>query len=301
MKIYTVDAFSTEPFRGNPAAVCLIDDSIDEEQMQSVAFEMNLAETAFVRPAREGFDLRWFTPRSEVDLCGHATIAAAHVLLHEEGGVAGSQLEFYTRSGPIKAYPDDCDDCPDDHRIWLDFPAFDVTPCGSVPDIQDVVSLPGSTRIVECFESEFSGKPIVFLRLESAADVRTAIPKIADIESMNVGALVLTADSPGASDYDFVSRFFAPAFGIPEDPVTGSAHSYLAPYWAGVLGKKELCGRQASPRGGVVYCKVSENGVRIGGNAVTLIRGRINLPNPMAQSKQITWSCDPPVAGTPSG
>ena len=271
MKIYTVDAFSSEPFCGNPAAVCLIEGAFDEEQMQAVAFEMNLAETAFVRRAGDGFELRWFTPRNEVDLCGHATIAAAHVLWHEESGAGLSQLDFSTRSGVISA-------SMEAGRIWLDFPAFDVTPCDVEPNIQDVVSLPGTTRVVECFAAQFSGKPIVFLRLESAGEVRTAIPKLNEIEAMEVGALVLTAEAPDGDDCDFVSRFFAPAFGIPEDPVTGSSHSYLAPYWAGILGKNELCGRQASPRGGAVYCRVSDSGVRIGGDAVTLIRGRIEVP-----------------------
>jgi PhzF family phenazine biosynthesis protein len=259
MEIFQVDAFAHEPFRGSPAAVCLLDGPRAAEWMQSVAAEMNLAETAFVeRPAAAGigFGLRWFTPTVEVELCGHATLAAAHVLW--ERGERADRLAFQTRSGTLSA-------ARVEGGIELDFPADRPTPVA--PPAGLAAALGAAPVAVG------KGRSFYLAELADAAAVRSLAPDIAAIEALDDSAVIVTA--AGAGEADFVSRFFAPRFGIAEDPVTGAAHCCLAPYWQARLGRDRLMGYQASARGGFVGVEVSGERVRLTGQAVTVLRGSL--------------------------
>jgi PhzF family phenazine biosynthesis protein len=254
-----VDAFTDRPFTGNPAAVCVLASARDAGWMQQVALEMNLAETAFLLRRPGGFDLRWFTPAAEVDLCGHATLASAHVLW-EEGHLKPSEnVDFHTRSGVLTAVRGD-------GLIWLDFPATPVLPAEAPPELNRALG----SSIVQMGRTVFD----YVVEVDSEATVRSLSPDMAVLARLPVRGLVVTAQSEG-DEYDFVSRFFAPQLGIPEDPVTGSAHCGLGPFWASRLGKTELTGYQASARGGTVVVKVDQNRVQLGGRAVTVLRGEI--------------------------
>lgn len=254
-----VDAFTDHPFAGNPAAVCVLGSAADPSWMQHVAREMNLAETAFLLPRPDGFDLRWFTPSTEVDLCGHATLASAHVLW-EDGHLPSSEMaRFFTRSGVLTASKQ-----PD--LIWLDFPATPSHPDDSRPDLPDILGKP--TRYIGRTAFDY------LVELESETAVREIAPDLSAVARLPVRGVIVTARSETKS-YDFISRFFAPGAGVPEDPVTGSAHCGLGPFWATRLGKNELVGYQASPRGGVVCVRVEGDRVRLGGGAVTVIRGEL--------------------------
>lgn len=255
MQIYQVDAFATEVFRGNPAAVCLLEDSRSGEWMQSVAAEMNLAETAFVDRRDREFGLRWFTPTVEVDLCGHATVASAHVLW--ETGEQQPCLGFQTRSGRLTAQRVD-------GAIRLDFPADPISP---------VEAMPGLAAALGAEPVAFGrGRTFYLAEVADADAVRSLVPDIAAIKAL-MGAVIVTA--PGNGGHDFVSRFFAPAFGIDEDPVTGAAHCCLAPYWEARLGRSPLVGYQASARGGRVGVAVAGDRVLLSGQAVTVLRGEL--------------------------
>jgi len=257
MQIYQVDAFTAEPFRGNPAAVCLLDGNRPDEWMQAVAAEMNLAETAFVqRPAAGGFGLRWLTPTVEVDLCGHATLAAAHVLW--EGGEAESVLRFRTRSGVLTA-------TRAEGGIELDFPADPPEPVAAPPGLAAAL---GATPV-----AVGRGRSFYLAELADAADVRGLTPNFAAIAALDASGVIVTA--PGDGEADFVSRFFAPNFGIDEDPVTGAAHCCLGPYWQGRLGRGRLVGYQASARGGFVGVAVRGDRALLTGQAVTVLRGEL--------------------------
>jgi predicted PhzF superfamily epimerase YddE/YHI9 len=254
-----VDAFTDRPFSGNPAAVCLLPAAADPAWMQDVAQEMNLAETAFVVRRPDGFDLRWFTPTTEVDLCGHATLASAHVLW-EEGALQPSEVaRFHTRSGILSASRE-----PD--LIWLDFPA---TPCAPADHLDDLHRGLGADPLY-IGRTRFD----YLVELPSEAAVRTLAPDLGILAGLPVRGVIVTARSQSAS-YDFVSRFFAPGAGVPEDPVTGSAHCGLGPYWAGRLGKSRLVGYQASARGGTVIVDLQGDRVRLGGQAITVLRGEL--------------------------
>ncbi|HEX2250061.1 MAG TPA: PhzF family phenazine biosynthesis protein [Gemmatimonadales bacterium] len=254
-----VDAFTDRPFSGNPAAVCLLSSAADPIWMQNVAREMNLAETAFVVRRPDGFDLRWFTPTTEVDLCGHATLASAHVLW-EDGALEPSDVaRFYTRSGILTASRD-----PD--LIWLDFPA---TPCGPADQPDDLQRGLG-TDAVYIGRTKFD----YLVELPSEAAVRALAPDLGMLARLPVRGVIVTARSESES-YDFVSRFFAPGAGVPEDPVTGSAHCGLGPYWGRRFGKGRLVGYQASARGGTVVVDLRGDRVRLGGQAVTVLRGEL--------------------------
>jgi PhzF family phenazine biosynthesis protein len=257
--LWQVDAFTARPFAGNPAAVCLLDGERDAAWMQALAAEMNLSETAFVRPMDEGFGLRWFTPAVEVALCGHATLASAHVLW-ESGAVAGGgEIYFLTKSGVLTA-------TRERERIELDFPATPVEACEPPTGLLEALGI--RTRFVG--RTAFD----VLVLLESAAAVRALQPDVRRLGEVAARGIIVTAPSDDPA-YDFVSRFFAPKAGIDEDPVTGSAHCALAPFWASRLGKREMAGYQASRRGGVVHVRIERGRVVLGGHAITVLIGEL--------------------------
>ncbi|GAB2744735.1 PhzF family phenazine biosynthesis protein [Amycolatopsis magusensis] len=252
MRMYLVDSFTDRAFAGNPAGVVLLDSPADETWMQSVAAELKHSETAFVVTTAEGAKpLRWFTPVAEVALCGHATLATAHVL-------GGDQI-FRTKSGDLRC-------TAADGWVRMDFPADPSEPV----DVAPGDALPGVT-----VEHVAKGRFDLLVVAESAAQVRELVPDLAAIRAMDVRGLTVTA--PGDRDgIDFVSRFFAPAKGVDEDPVTGSAHCTLAPYWAQRLGRKKLVGEQASPRGGIVRVALDGDRVTLAGQAVTVFSGDLH-------------------------
>jgi PhzF family phenazine biosynthesis protein len=254
-----VDAFTDRPFAGNPAAVFLLSGIGDEGWMQSVAREMNLSETAFLVRRSDGFDLRWFTPLCEVDLCGHATLASAH-MLWEDGHLAdGASARFHTRSGLLTAERRD-------GSIWLDFPATPAVPAPSPPELEQGLRVP--LRFVGRTPFDY------FAEVDREETLRALTPDLTLLGRLPVRGTIVTARS-STPDRDFVSRFFAPAAGVPEDPVTGSAHCALAPFWAERLGRGDLTGYQASPRGGVVRVRLAGDRVLLGGTAVTVVRGEL--------------------------
>jgi predicted PhzF superfamily epimerase YddE/YHI9 len=258
--IYQADAFTSEPFRGNPAGVCLLEQARDEAWMQAVALEMNLAETAFLLPEADGWRLRWFTPTVEVDLCGHATLASAH-LLYELGVLpSNAEARFYTRSGLLTAQRDP------DGMLWLDFPSEPATETPAPPELLEGLGV--APRFVGANRMD------LLAELESEAAVRGLTPNLTLLARLPVRGIIVTAQAE-AGDYEFVSRFFAPSAGVPEDPVTGSAHCCLAPYWRALLGKSRMTGYQASARGGFVEVEVGGERVRLGGRAVTTLRGEL--------------------------
>jgi len=258
--IHVVDAFTAEPFAGNPAAVCLLESARDAGWMQSVAREVDLSETAFVVPraAADEFDLRWFTPTTEVDLCGHATLASAHVLFEAGRVAAGSGIRFATRSGVLGARRD---------GRWtaLDFPS---EPAVAAAPAEGLVRALGVAP-------EFVGRCRLawLFVLSSESAVRALAPDFGALARASELPVIVTALARERAD--FVSRFFAPTLGIDEDPVTGSAHCCLAPYWAGVLGRDRLLGFQCSARGGFVRVHVRGGRVELGGQAVTVLRGEL--------------------------
>ena len=263
--LFQVDSFTAEPFAGNPAAVCLLGgEAADPGWMQRVATEMNMSETAFLRPQGEAgrYGLRWFTPTVEVDLCGHATLASAHVLWTEGLADPGLQLRFDTASGPLAARRDG------DGVIWLDFPATPAAPVD--PPAGLLEALGGAARWVGL------GRLDYLVELEDEAGVRALAPDVRRLDGLGARGVIVTAPAEAAAGgYDFVSRFFAPGAGIDEDPVTGSAHCALGPYWAERLGRSELTGFQASRRGGQVRVDLRGDRVLLGGQAVTVLRGQL--------------------------
>jgi PhzF family phenazine biosynthesis protein len=258
-RIVQVDAFSDRPFSGNPAAVCVLKEPRDAAWMQAVALEMNLSETAFLVEEAEGFHLRWFTPTVEVDLCGHATLASAHVLWEDGQLATGTTARFRSRSGWLSA-------TKADGWITLDFPAKPLEKAIDPGTVEEALGLP----VIAAGMSRFD----VLAEVQSEGVVRSYRPDFAAIQGFSARGVILTAraESPG---FDFVSRFFAPQSGVPEDPVTGSAHCTLGPYWAKKLGRTELVGYQASSRGGVVRVRVDGDRVFLGGQAVTVLRGEL--------------------------
>lgn len=254
--IHVVDAFTSKPFGGNPAGVCVLQDRSDDHWMQEVAAEMNLSETAFVQAINGGFALRWFTPAVEVDLCGHATLACAFTLWETGMIPRGQQARFLTRSGWLHCRESD-------GWIEMDFPAKPCEPFSVSSAL---------ARALDCVPVFAGSNGMDYLvELSSAGAVRAFRPDFAAISSLPCRGLMVTA--PGdCPEFDFVSRFFAPAAGINEDPVTGSAHCALGPYWAARLGKKDLIGFQASRRSGVVKVRVSGERVLLSGQAVMMSR-----------------------------
>lgn len=266
MKITQVDAFTNEPFAGNPAAVCVLPSPRPEAWMQAVAREMNLSETAFVVPRAggDGFDLRWFTPAVEVDLCGHATLASAHVLWEEGHVPPGAEAVFHTRSGVLRARPDGG---PDGGWITMDFPAEPDAAIDAPDELTD--ALHAAPVYVGKNRMDY------LVVLDDEAAVRDLSPDFQVLERLGMRGFIVTAPAAPGRPYDFVSRFFAPRFGIPEDPVTGSAHCCLAPYWQRRLGRDVLTGYQASARGGTVRVRPTGDRVLLSGQAVTVLRGEL--------------------------
>ena len=259
MRLFQIDAFTSEPFKGNPAAVCFMDGERDDRWMANVAAEMNLAETAFLRPREDGWSLRWFTPTVEVDLCGHATLASAHAIWNE-GISSDAVLRFHTKSGVLTAARDGA-------FIELDFPAKRdeqiVAPAGLLDAL-------GTTQATYVGRNQFD----YIVELPSEKDVHNLRPDHGVLRQLPVRGVIVTSRAD-ASDYDFVSRFFAPGSGVDEDPVTGSAHCCLTPYWAQRLGKNEMNAWQASPRGGAVRVRLVGDRVKLAGHAVTTLRGEL--------------------------
>ncbi|MBR2691179.1 MAG: PhzF family phenazine biosynthesis protein [Aquamicrobium sp.] len=257
--MYQVDAFSDRIFGGNPAAVLVLDDWLAEETMQSIAAENNLAETAFARPNGRGWDLRWFTPVHEVEFCGHATLATAHVLAaHHE--VIG-EMAFSTRVGELRV-------ARADGGYRMDLPSFPPEPLPDLP-------APIAELFADIDHRAFRNFENIFVELPDEAAVRAFIPDLTRIATLKLQGLVITGKGDG---YDFVSRYFAPGVGIPEDPVTGSIHATLVPHWASKLGKTHLSAFQASARGGHLLCELSGDRVLITGKAVTFMKAEIHLP-----------------------
>lgn len=257
--IIQIDAFTDTPFRGNPAAVCMLSEPRDDRWMQDVAREMNLSETAFLRPAAQPneYALRWFTPAAEVDLCGHATLASAHMLWEHGYADPERPLRFHTRSGVLSAERQG-------GWIEMDFPATPVTPCAAPAEL--AAALGGvAARFIGC--SHFD----LLVELESAEMVRALAPDLTQLARIDARGVIVTSRAD-TDEHDFISRFFAPRVGVPEDPVTGSAHCSLAPFWAERLGRDALVGHQASARGGVVRVRHAGDRVRIAGQAVTVLR-----------------------------
>jgi predicted PhzF superfamily epimerase YddE/YHI9 len=304
--IFQVDAFTNRPFAGNPAGVCLLEGPADDGWMQSLAAEMNVAETAYVYPLEDGFSLRWFTPSVEVDLCGHATLASAHVLW-ETGQLPQTEpARFQTRSGVLTA-------SPGGEWIELDFPFVAAEPVDPPVGLLEALGV----RAVGVYRAG----PDYMVELTSESEVRGANPDLTALAKIQTRGVVVTAVAPAAAEprsdisgpgvpfavpagagapsaserpgepsapgvmaagssrghpaYDFVSRFFAPAVGIPEDPATGSSHCALGPFWAARLSKTQLTGYQASARGGVVRVRPEGRRVHIAGQAVTVFRGEL--------------------------
>ena len=256
-----VDAFTDTPFRGNPAAICLLDAPLAEPTMQSLAFELGLAETAYVVPRADGdHDLRWFTPTVEIPLCGHATLASAHALF--ESGRASDTVTFHTLSGPLT-----CTRLPGGH-VEMDFPAVPPTPVEPAPGLLDALGITDAVAVLD-------NKQWFIVEVATAAEVEALTPDLRRLETIVDGASV-TARSDRAG-IDIVSRVFGPGVGVDEDAVTGSVHCALTPYWAAKLGTPELVAYQASARGGTLRCRLEGDRVFLAGPAVTVLRGEVDL------------------------
>jgi PhzF family phenazine biosynthesis protein len=259
LKIFQVDAFTDKPFSGNPAAVCILPEARDEIWMQKVAREMNLSETAFLHEQEDGFNLRWFTPSVEVDLCGHATLASAHILWEAGMLTRQQQARFYTRSGLLTAESKG-------DEVELNFPATPEAPATAPPGLSEALGL----------VPKYIGKSKFdyLLEVDSEELVRKLTPDFSLLRTLPIRGIIVTGSADSA-EYDFVSRFFAPAVGVDEDPVTGSAHCCLGPFWSKRSGKKSFVAYQASQRGGFVRVKVEGDRVCLGGKAVTVLRGEL--------------------------
>ena len=260
LRYFQIDAFASRAFEGNPAGVCPLDDWLPDELMQAIAAENNLSETAFFVPVEGGFDLRWFTPLVEVDLCGHATLATAHALFTELGHDEES-VRFQTRSGWLSA-------TKRDDLIELDFPAKPAAP----------VEPPA--KLIEALGHEPSSvlKATDYLAVfDREEDVAVLAPDMKLLSELDSRGIIVTARG---KDFDFVSRFFAPQKGVPEDPATGSAHCTLMPYWVPRIGKPTLRASQISKRGGSLHCRLEGDRVFIAGQAVTYSRADLTIPDP---------------------
>ncbi len=259
MKIFQVDAFTDKAFQGNPAGVCILEEPRDDAWMQHVAAEMNLSETAFLRKRGDGYHLRWFTPTVEVELCGHATLAGAHILWEREIESGDKELRFETLSGILTA-------TRDEGWIELNFPLEPATETAPPANLLESLGV----------DAIFVGKNRFdyLVEVKSEETVRGMAPDCSRLGQVSCRGIIVTSLSHNP-EYDFVSRFFAPAAGINEDPVTGSAHCCLGPYWQDKLGKKKLYACQASKRGGFLTVRIAENRTHIAGQAVTVMSGEL--------------------------
>lgn len=259
ISIYQVDAFSQEAFRGNPAAVCLLDSPLDARTMQNISIEMSLSETAFLEKREDGWGLRWFTPVKEVDLCGHATLASAHILWEIGKVGADEQICFHTRSGELTADNEE-------GLVKLNFPALDYVP----------VEIPASKLdafgVSPLRTWRFGEKELI--EVASEEEVRRLQPDFGALREMPGRGVVVTSISE-SEKYDFISRYFAPWVGVDEDPVTGSVHCCLGPYWGARLEKQRLTAFQASARGGFIEIELLGDRVYLGGYAVTVLEGEL--------------------------
>jgi PhzF family phenazine biosynthesis protein len=261
LDLYQVDAFTDRPFGGNPAAVCLLPEPREAEWMQLVAREMNLSETAFLHAEDDGgWRLRWFTPAIEVELCGHATLASAHVLWESGRLAPGEPARFHTLSGLLTAERRD-------GLIELDFPTR------TAEELEPPEGLAAALGVTPRFVGR--SRYDYLLEVASEEEVRTAVPDHARLRTLAVRGVIVTAAGAPSGPYDFVSRFFAPGSGVDEDPVTGSAHCTLGPFWAARLGRTSFLAWQASERGGAVRVRVEGERVKLGGQAVTVLRGQL--------------------------
>jgi len=259
LPLFQIDAFADRPFAGNPAAVMVLEAWLPDPMMQAIAVENNLAETAFIVQGADAWQIRWFTPELEIDLCGHATLASAWVAFHELGH-PGDSIRFRSMSGMLKVDQEG-------DRLVLDFPSRPPVPCEPPPGLFEALGI--------------SARPVAkardhFVVLNSEAELAALKPDFSALDKVDCFGVIVTA--PGDS-VDFVSRFFTPAAGIPEDPVTGSAHCTLIPYWAERLGKAVLNARQISQRGGDLACELKGDRVAIGGRAVKVLQGEFFLPD----------------------
>lgn len=256
MKIWTVDAFASQAYSGNPAAVTIVEEFFSDEECQKIAAEMNLSETAFIKPLGEDhFHIRWFTPTTEVKLCGHATLASAHILF-QENMIKGNKISLDSLSGPLNVYKDE-------GGITLDFPLQKVNKELDISPLKDIFKI-NIIAAVKALDD-------VIIELENAKAVRTFKADPARINQVDCRGVIVTAK--GDKQYDFISRFFCPRVGVNEDPVTGSAHCKLADYWQKKLNKQEFLAYQASQRGGELLLNVKGDRVNITGNAITIMQG----------------------------
>lgn len=255
LPIYQIDAFASKAFEGNPAAICPLQNWLADEVMQSIAEENNLSETAFFVPTKNSFHIRWFTATTEVDLCGHATLAAAFVIFNELN-YKNDSISFESRSGILTVIKKES-------LLVMDFPAQPPSLCDLPQDIKQAFDF----EPIECLKSE---DYIVVLKNET--DILNAKPKLELLNNIDLRGVIITAKS---DNYDFVSRFFAPKYGINEDPVTGSAYTQLTPYWENKLGKKSLHAKQLSSRGGELFCEAHGDRVSIAGSAIKYLQGDI--------------------------
>jgi PhzF family phenazine biosynthesis protein len=260
IEIVQIDAFADRPFSGNPAGVCLLDQPADPEWMQAVAAEMNLSETAFLVAVHGGWDLRWFSPTVEIDLCGHATIAAAHYLYEHRGVPFEPELVFFTASGELRASQ------TTDGWIALDFPSLEPEPATPPGALLEGLGLSDAVAVAR-------SRLDFLVEVPSPDQVRELSPDMTHLRDIGTRGVVVTSVGDGL--YDVVSRFFAPSVGVDEDPVTGSAHAVLGPYWAERLGKTSLLCFQASGRGGVVRVEVHDGRVTLAGQAITVLRAQL--------------------------
>ena len=257
LNLYQIDSFTDTPFGGNPAAIIPLKTWLPDNIMQSIAEENNLSETAFFVPNNKGFHIRWFTPKTEVDLCGHATLAAAYVLFNIQG-YNKERIEFESKSGTLTVLQKD-------NWLVMDLPAQPPIPC----DVPDEIVKAFDKVPIECLRSE--DYIAVF---ETESDILSIKLDIDYLKKLDLRGVIITAKS---RQYDFVSRFFAPKYGIDEDPVTGSAHTQLIPYWAHKLGKTNMQAKQVSSRGGEIFCELHNDRVLISGKAVKFLEGKIEL------------------------
>ncbi|HEV3237029.1 MAG TPA: PhzF family phenazine biosynthesis protein [Gemmataceae bacterium] len=259
LPLIQVDAFARQPFTGNPAAVCFLDHARDDRWLQTVASQMNLSETAFLLPLPDGFSLRWFSPTKEVDLCGHATLASAHALWEQRILTDDVPARFHTRSGLLQA-------ARRGDKIELDFPTTPPVHASPPPGLAQALGAEPLTVARSRFD--------FLLELASEEEVKGLRPDFNSLAALPIRGVIVTSRSSTAG-YDFVSRFFAPAVGIDEDPATGSSHCCLAPFWAERLGKTEMLGYQASARGGFIGVRLAGERVFLTGHAVTIWRGEL--------------------------